>query len=79
MTQMEPRVGAVQSSLKRLQEQQARSGLGLRGDMAAASQRLEFQLNSASKAINDGEPVIAARHLDMAEIALEKLEKFLGQ
>ncbi len=79
LSQMEPRAGAVQSSLKRLQDQQARSGLGLRGDMAAASQRLEIQLNSASKAINDGDAAVAARHLDMAERALEMLEKFLGQ
>jgi len=79
LSQMEPRVSAVQGSLKRLQDRQARSGLGLRGDMAAASQRLEIQLNSASKAINDGEPAVATRHLDLAERALETLEKFLGQ
>ena len=79
LTQMEPRVSAVQTSLKRLQDQQERSGLGLRRDMAAASQRLEIQLNSASKALNAGEPVVAASHLDLAEHALETLEKFLGQ
>ena len=79
LAQMEARVSAVQSSLKRLQDSQARSGLGLRGDMAAASQRLEFQLNSASKAINEGDPAAAARNLDLAERALETLEKFLGQ
>jgi serine/threonine protein kinase len=78
LTQMEARVGAVQGSLKRLQEQQARSGLGLRGDMAAASQRLELQLNSASKSINEGDSAAAASHLDLAERALEMLEKFLG-
>ena len=76
---MEPRASAVQGSVKRLQDSQARSGLGLRGDMAAASQRLEIQLNSASKAINDGDPAAAARHLELAERALEMLEKFLGQ
>jgi len=79
IAQMEPRVGSVQTSLKRLQDQQARSGLGLRGDMASASQRLEMQLNLASKAINEGDPAVAARHIDMAERALETLEKFLGQ
>ena len=79
LAQMEARVSAVQGSLKRLQERQGQSGLGLRGDMAAASQRLEIQLDSAQKALNAGHPAVAAGHLDSAERALETLEKFLGQ
>ncbi len=78
LAQLEPRTGAVHASLKRLQDAQARSGLGLRGDMSAASQRLEVQLNMAAKAIQDGNPAVAKNHLDLAERALETLEKFLG-
>ena len=41
------RVTAAQSSLNRLKQEQARQGLGLRGDIAALAQRVEFYMDEA--------------------------------
>jgi hypothetical protein len=68
----------VTGSLDNLRQEQARQGVSLRGDMAAASTQLNVLLNQADKAFNDGDLRRASRSMDQLEPALEKLERFLG-
>ncbi|MEZ5353499.1 MAG: serine/threonine-protein kinase [Bryobacteraceae bacterium] len=72
------RVGAVRSSLDRLRQSQARMGLGLRQDWAAAEQRLIYRMDQAQGAADAGDAAAAGRHLDTAENELSKLERALG-
>jgi serine/threonine-protein kinase len=72
------RAGTVKSSLDSLRKAQARSGLGLRADMAASAQRMEYLLNETDAALQRGDPAAAQRNLDLAEGEVSKLEKFLG-
>ncbi len=78
LTQVAARASAVRASLDQLKQSQARSGLGLRRDMAAAEQRMGFNLAQAEEKLGAGDRAGAERNLDLAERALEQLEKFLG-
>ena len=73
------RVAALRGSLDNLQRQQAASGLGLRGDMAAAKGSMEYLMGEAKNALAAGDTASAKRNLDMAEPQVEKLERFLGR
>lgn len=73
------RVNAAQASLNRLKQEQARMGLGLRGDIAAAAQRVEFYMDEAETAIKRGDAAAAKRHLENADRETARLEKFLGR
>lgn len=76
--QMSSRVGSVTSSLDNLQKQQAAQGLNLRGDMVAAEQRMQTNMNKAQAALQAGNAAQAQHYLDLAEPDVEKLERFLG-
>jgi serine/threonine-protein kinase len=73
------RIGSTKPSLQTLRNSQARSGLTLRGDITAAEQALEYQMDQAESAIKSGDFEAAKRSLDLAERELEKIEKFLGR
>ena len=73
------RAGAVKSSLENLRRQQARSGLGLRSDMAASEQRMDYRLGEAEAAMQRGDAASAKRALGAAEREVSTLEKFLGK
>jgi hypothetical protein len=72
------RAGTVKASLDTLRSAQARSGLGLRADMAASAQRMEYFLDETEAALKRGDAPAAQRNLDLAEKEVSKLEKFLG-
>ena len=76
--QMAARVNTVRRALQRLREQQARMGLGLRGDMQSASERMEQQMDEAEAALGAGDAAAAQKRLDAASRELETLEKFLN-
>jgi hypothetical protein len=78
LTKLVARAGAVTGSLDNLRQEQARQGVSLRGDMAAASTQLNVLLNQAEKAFNDGDLRRASRSMDQLEPVLAKLERFLG-
>jgi len=73
------RAGTVRTSLNALRKAQARSGLGLRADMAASEQRMDYLLSQADAALQRGDAAAGQRNLDLAEKEVSKLEKFLGQ
>jgi serine/threonine-protein kinase len=78
LPQLEIRASAVRSSLANLQREQSRQGLGLRADIVATAQRMDYQLNSAEDALKRGDAAAARKSLDAAEKAVSKIESFLG-
>ena len=54
-------------------------GLGLRSDIVEAEARMDFRLAEAKRAIAAGDAENAQRNLDMAQHAIETIEKFLGR
>jgi len=72
------RANTTKNALERLRAQQARQGLGLRGDMATAFDRQEFLLNQVDAAFKARDAARMKRQMDLAEKEVAKLEKFLG-
>jgi ABC-type phosphate transport system auxiliary subunit len=77
--QLSVRAAAVNNSLDRLQQEQARQGLGLRGDMAARQESMKLNLSRAREALEKGDPARARKYRDLTESDVEALEKFLGR
>ena len=73
---MATRIGPVKDSLANIRESQARAGLGLRGDIAASEQRLEFYMDEAESSLRTADPEAARENLRFAEQELTKLEMF---
>jgi tRNA A-37 threonylcarbamoyl transferase component Bud32/class 3 adenylate cyclase len=73
------RAGAVGRSMRNMEEAQARQGLGMRADMAAARDSMEYLLGGARDALAERDLVTARRNMDLAERALERLENFFGR
>lgn len=57
----------------------ARQGLGLRGDIVATEGRMDLQMRRAEDAIRNGDTDEARNSLQLAERAVENIEKFLGR
>jgi hypothetical protein len=72
------RANSVYDGLQKLRQEQAQIGASLRGDMAAAGERMTAYMDQADRALRDGNPSAAVRSMDSAEREVEKLEKFLG-
>jgi hypothetical protein len=69
----------VNGGLDEMRREQARMGLGLRGDMAARQSTMNINLSRAQDAVTKGDAARAQRYRDAAEADLEVLEKFLGR
>jgi hypothetical protein len=76
--QLSSRGAAVTTGLDNLKKSQAAQGVGLRGDMAAAEQRMQNNLAKAQSAVAAGDAAQAQHYLSLAEPDVEKLEHFLG-
>jgi len=76
--QLSNRAAAVNSGLDRLQQQQAASGYGLRGDMVERQASLKANLFKAEEAMQHRDATRAKKYSDMAGKDLEVLERFLG-
>jgi eukaryotic-like serine/threonine-protein kinase len=77
--QLTSRAEAVNSSLDRMQQQQARQGLALRGDMASRQSSMRLNLSKAQEAVNARDVARAQRYRDAVEADIEALERFLGR
>jgi serine/threonine-protein kinase len=73
------RASAAQGTIKTMQSQQARSGLGMRQDIVAAMDRMNAYMGEAESSLRSGDTAKGKRYLNSAERELEKLEKFLGR
>jgi hypothetical protein len=76
--QLSNRAAAVNSSLDRLQQQQAASGYGLRGDMVEKQASLKSNLAKAEEALQRRDLARAKKYADLASNDADALEKFLG-
>jgi hypothetical protein len=65
--QLSVRAAAINSSLDRLQQEQARQGLGLRGDIVARQESMKLNLARARDAIENGDAARARRYKDQVE------------
>ena len=73
------RAGAASSSLQNLQQEQRRSGFGLRGDITASWKRMEHYMDQVEAALAAKDPDAAREHMENAEREVSTLEKFLGR
>jgi len=77
--QLSSRAAAVSQSLDTLRNQQATQGVGLRGDIASAQERMNIYLSKGQVALERNDAINAKKYFDLAESELGKVEKFLGQ
>jgi eukaryotic-like serine/threonine-protein kinase len=79
MIMLGSRANSARSSLTRMKEAQARQGLGMRGDITSAQERMETYLDEAQAAIRSGDSEHAKKSLSNAEREIDKLDTFLGR
>ena len=77
--QLSSRARAAKDSVENLRRQQNAQGLNLRGDMAAAEDRMGSDLDKAQAALQNQNAKDARRYMEKAEADLETLEKFMGR
>lgn len=73
------RATTVNATLDRMQQQQARQGVGLRSDMAARQDQMNAHLTRARDAVGKNDAARAKKFRDAGEADLDALEKFLGR
>ena len=79
LDQLSSRARAAKDSVENLRRQQNAQGLNLRGDMAAAEDRMGSDLDKAQAALQNQNAKDARRYMEKAEADLETLEKFMGR
>ena len=73
------RASAAQAGVHSIEQGITRQGFGLRGDIKAASIRLDYLLQEARTSLQSGDVEAARNNLQYAEGTLQKIEQFLGQ
>ena len=73
------RAAAAQAGVRFIEQGIQQQGFGLRGDIKAASIRLDYVLQEARASLQNGDVESARNNLQYAEGTLQKLDKFLGQ
>jgi eukaryotic-like serine/threonine-protein kinase len=73
------RANTASAGLRSFEQQQSRQGLGLRADIREAKTRLDYQLQEASAAIQNGDLDNARQSMRYAQSAIETIDKFLGR
>jgi len=79
LDQLSSRARAVKDSVENLRRQQNAQGLNLRGDMAAAEDRMGAGIDKAQAALQNQNAKDARRSMEKAEAEVEILERFLGR
>jgi hypothetical protein len=79
MIQLAARAGAAARVLRNMEQGQARQGVGMRADMAAARDQMEYLMEDTQRALAERDLETASRNMDLAERQIEKLENFLGR
>jgi eukaryotic-like serine/threonine-protein kinase len=79
INQVAIRAAAAQVGVRSIEQGVQAQGLGLRGDIKAASIRLDYVLQEARASLQNGDVEGARNNLQYAEGTLQKIEKFLGQ
>ena len=76
--QLNARAAAASHSVDTLKHQQEAEGYGLRGDIAAAVERMQMNLAKGNSALKAHDLVNAQKYFDMADTEIANVEKFLG-
>ena len=79
MMMLGSRANSARATLTRMKEEQARQGLGMRGDILTAEQRMENYMDDAEAALRAGDPERAKKALQTAEREIDKIDSFLGR
>ena len=79
MVMLGTRANSARSTLARMKAEQARQGLGMRGDILTSEQRMETYMDDAEAALRAGDPDRAKKALQTAEREIDKLDSFLGR
>jgi len=78
MDQISSREAAANASLDSFRSAQSAQGLQLRGDIIAAQQRMQSYAAKAHSALQAQDVENTRKYLDLMEVELGKIEKFLG-
>lgn len=73
------RAEADKTGVESIRRQQQAQGLDLRGDILAAMNRLDNDINEANQALKRNDPASADHYMDRADQELSTLESFLGR
>ncbi|MEQ1884447.1 MAG: serine/threonine-protein kinase [Bryobacteraceae bacterium] len=73
------RASTAKAGVESMQQQMSRQGLNLRADVREANTRMDYMLQESMASIRSGDVEGGKRNLQMAERALEQIEKFLGR
>lgn len=76
--QLNVRAVTAANSLDTLRQQQQADGYNLRGDIAAAQERMQVYLAKGTNALNAKDLVNAQKYFNLADAEIAKVEKFLG-
>ena len=79
LDQLSSRARAARDSVENLRRQQNAQGLNLRGDIAAAEDRMGSDIDKAQAALQNQNAKDARRYMEKAEAEVETLEKFMGR
>jgi serine/threonine protein kinase len=79
LDQLSSRARAAKDTVENIRRQQNAQGLNLRGDIAAAEDRMGTDIDKAQGALQNQNAKDAQRYIDKAEAEVETLEKFLGR
>ena len=77
--QLAIRVAGAKNGLRSMQQQMARQGLNLRGDVLENENRVDYLMKESMDYIRSGDVEQARTNLQMAERSVEAIEKFLGR
>jgi serine/threonine-protein kinase len=77
--QLSSRAVAVKSSLDAMRSQMSAQGVGLRGDIVAAEDRMFTDISKGQAALQSQDTARAKTFFDQAETELSKIERFLGR
>jgi len=72
------RAATASHSVDTLRQQQMASGYNLRGDIAAAQERMQLYLAKGNAALKAKDTAGAQKYFDLADTEISKVEKFLG-
>jgi hypothetical protein len=73
------RASAVDAGITRMQQQQGRSGYGMRGDIVQRHESMKLNLQRAQEAVAQRNVARAERYRNLLTADVEALEKFLGR
>lgn len=70
------RAGVIQESARALEQEQAKLGVSMRGDIRASLKRMEYLMDRSEAALNNQDVDAANAEMVAAEREIERLEKF---